>query len=351
MAVPHPSDAGLAAARAYLEDQARVAHGFGSPFVAALLLAGARHLEVAPYTATMMAEWPGDRASAAVAMRFHSALHALARQGGIAPLAALFRGETVDVDHAVRTALTMGDLVIAERLKHPTQTNEVARSAAFAAALLHLGQMFAMPVELLEIGASAGLNLNLGRYRHNLGGTIAGDPCSELTIAPTWFGPPPPATTLDIRTARGVDLAPIRIEDAAACERLLDHLFVDQVQPMDRLTRALAIARRHPPRLDQDSAGAWLPDRLATVQVDGCLRVVLHSMVMQYLAADERRDVVAALQPAGARADDRHPLAAIGLEWTPARDAVRLTMTHWPDGRTRQLAECDPYGAWIRCRA
>jgi len=76
MAVPHPSDAGLAAARAYLEDQARVAHGFGSPFVAALLLAGARHLEVAPYTATMMAEWPGDRASAAVAMRFHSALHA-----------------------------------------------------------------------------------------------------------------------------------------------------------------------------------------------------------------------------------------------------------------------------------
>jgi hypothetical protein len=74
-------------------------------------------------------------------------------------------------------------------------------------------------------------------------------------------------------------------------------------------------------------------------------------MVMQYLAADERRDVVAALQPAGARADDRHPLAVIGLEWTPARDAVRLTMTHWPDGRTRQLAECDPYGAWIRCRA
>jgi hypothetical protein len=190
MAVPHPSDAGLAAARAYLEDQARVAHGFGSPFVAALLLAGARHLKVAPYTATMMAERPGDRASAAVAIRFHSALHALARPGGIAPLAALFGGETVDVDHAARTPLTMGDLAIAERPKHPTQTYEVARSAAFAAVLPHLGQIFEMPVDLLEIGASAGLNLNLGRYRHNLGGTIAGDPCFELTIAPIWCAPP-----------------------------------------------------------------------------------------------------------------------------------------------------------------
>lgn len=351
MLIPIPPAAGLMAARAYLEDQARVALAFGSPFVATLLLAGARHLDVAPHTATMMAEWPGDRASAAVAMRFHSALHALARQGGIAPLTALFRGDAVDVDHAIGTALAAGDRVIAERLKHPTQTNEVGRSAAFAAALLHLIRSVAMPVELLEIGASAGLNLNLGRYHHRLGGVSAGNPCSELTIAPVWHGVSPPMAKLNVRSARGVDLFPIRVQDRAACERLLDHLFVDQVQRTERLRQALVIARRHPPALDQGSAGTWLPEQLGVAQRAGCVRVVLHSMVMQYLDPDERRTVIDALETAGARADARHPQAVIGLEWTPTRDAVHLTMTQWPDGRTRHLADCDPYGAWIRWHA
>lgn len=344
-----PPSAGLAAARAYLEDQARVALGFGSPFVAALLSAGARHLDVAPHTAAMMADWPGDRASAAVAMRFHSALHALARQGGIASLTALFRGEAVDIDHAIRTAMANGDLVIAERLQHPTQTNEVGRSAAFAAALLQLTARFAMPAEVLEIGASAGLNLS--RYRHILGGTVTGDPSSALTIAPVWHGSSPPMAELTVLSAMGVDLAPIRVEDAAACERLLDHLFVDQVERADRLGQALAIARRHPPRLDQGHAGIWLPQQLGLAQPAGRMRVVLHSMVMQYLDTDERRTVNDALETAGRRADARHPLAVIGLEWTRARDAVHLTMTHWPDGRIQHLADCDPYGAWIRWRA
>lgn len=350
MTTPNTQLTGLTAARAYLEDQARVAEGFGSPFVAALLLAGARHLDVAPHTAAMMADWPGDRASAAVAMRFHSALHGLARQGRIAPLAALFRGEAVDVDHALASALAAADRIIAERLKHPTQTNEVGRSAAFAAALLQLAERYAMPVELLEIGASAGLNLNLGRYRHDLGGRIVGDPDSELTIAPLWCGRLPPAAGLEVRTARGVDLSPIRVADDAACDRLLDHLFVDQAERGERLARALAIARRHPPRLDQGHAGLWLPQRLERPQAAGCARVVLHSMVMQYLAAKERQTINDAIGAAGARADIRHPLAVIGLEWTPARDAVHLTLTHWPEGRTWHLADCDPYGAWIDWR-
>ena len=59
MLIPVSPSAGMAAARAYLEDQARVAQGFGSPFVAALLRSGARHLHLAPQTATMMADWPG----------------------------------------------------------------------------------------------------------------------------------------------------------------------------------------------------------------------------------------------------------------------------------------------------
>ena len=72
---------------------------------------------------------------------------------------------------------------------------------------------------------------------------------------------------------------------------------------------------------------------------------------MQYLDADERGTVTNVLETAGRRADVRHPLAVIGLEWTRARDAVHLTMTQWPDGRTQHLADCDPYGAWIRWRA
>ena len=77
-------------------------------------------------------------------------------------------------------------------LGNAPQTNEVGRAAVLTAGLLVIAARFGQPLRLLELGASAGLNLNLDLYGYDLGGLRAGDPASPLQVRPDWEGPPPP---------------------------------------------------------------------------------------------------------------------------------------------------------------
>ena len=330
-----------------LRRQAEVARTIGSPVVAAVLESGARQLMHAPLTAAVFAGWPGDRAAAALAMRFNAALHALARRDTPARLGALYRGEHRDVDGAIGEALVAHDAFIAEWMQHTPQTNEVGRAAAILAALKVVRTRFDLPVELLEIGSSAGLNLNLHRYAYDLGGVAAGDPASPVRIAPDWFGPPPPDVPVELAAARGVDLAPLDPADAATCERLMAFVFVDQAARSRRLESALALARRWPPRVERGDAVTWLSERLVEPAPRGRCRAIVHSMVTQYLGAQARAELDAAIAAAGATATNDQPLVRIGFEWTEDRVAVLLTLTSYPAGEVQVLGECHPYGAAI----
>ncbi|WP_258046383.1 DUF2332 domain-containing protein [Sphingomonas folli] len=328
--------------------QAQVARAIGSPFVAALLDSGARQLARAPLTSAVFARWTRDRAEAALAMRFNAALHALARRDTPARLGALYRGEHDDVDAAVGAALTQYDSFIADWMEQTPQTNEVGRAAAILAALKVVRARFDMPVELLEIGASAGLNLNLHRYAYRLGGSVAGEAESPVLIAPDWEGAAPPDTAVEVVAARGVDLAPLDPRDPSTCERLMAFVFADQPARSRRLERALALAHRWPPRVERGDAVAWLAERLAEAPVEGRCRVLVHSMVTQYLGASARARLDSVVAAAGQAATPRQPLARVGFEWTADRSAVQLRLTCFPGGDTRVLAECHPYGAAIK---
>ncbi|KTT69759.1 hypothetical protein NS334_13810 [Sphingomonas endophytica] len=330
-----------------LARQAEVMRAIGSPFVAEVLAAGERHLAQAPRTAAMLAEWPGDPAAAAVAMRFNAALHALARRDTPATLGALYRGEHHDVDAAVRGALTKHDSFIAAWMRDPPQTNEVGRAAAILAALMVVRARDGLPVELLELGSSAGLNLNLAHYDYDLGGLCVGDARSAVRIVPEWRGAPPPDRQVAVVAAQGVDLHPLAPDDPATCERLMAYVFADQPLRSARLAHALALARRHPPQVTRADAANWLETRLAEAQPAARGRIVFHSMMLQYVAPDERERIVGAIRAAGARADATRPLSWISFEWTAARTAVELRLTCWPGGDTHVLATCHPYGAWI----
>nr|WP_246616640.1 DUF2332 family protein [Sphingomonas yunnanensis] len=333
-----------------LRRQARVARAIGSPFVAAVLESSARQLQRAPLTAAVFAHWAGDRAAAALAMRFNAAIHALARRDTPARLGALYRGEHDDVDGAIAAALAGHDRFIADWIQHVPQTNEVGRAAAILAALKVVRTCFDLPVALLEIGASAGLNLNLHRYAYDLGGVAAGDPDSAVRIAPDWVGPAPPDAPVEVIAARGVDLAPLDPTDAATCERLMAFVFADQPARSRRLESALALARCSPPLVDRGDAVAWLRDRLAEPAPAGRCRAIVHSMVTQYLDPAARARLDATVAAAGAVATSERPLVRIGFEWTADRAAVLLKITSYPDGITRVLAECHPYGAAISWR-
>lgn len=327
---------------------ATYARSTGSAFVADVLEAGYRQLHQAPLTAAMIHAWEGDPAAAALAMRFNAALHLLARKHRPTALGALYEARHEDFDGAIAEALACEDAFIAEAMRHPTQTNEVGRAAAILGALLELDHATGLPCELLELGSSCGLNLNLVHYLYDLGGLVWGrDSASPVRIAPRWTGPQPRCADLRILSARGVDLKPFDSCDPETVDRLMSFVWAGETTRSERLARALELARRHRPRVDRGDALPWLAKRLAEPRKPGVCRVVFHSMFRQYLSAPDRAVMQDMIERAGARADYERPLARISFEWTDDRREVRLLLTRWPEGETRHLATCDPYGAWI----
>ncbi|MCT2401362.1 DUF2332 domain-containing protein [Novosphingobium mangrovi (ex Huang et al. 2023)] len=334
--------------------QSQVARELGSPFVSDVLAAARRQLARAPRLDARIAGWPFDPARSAMALRLNAGLHALARRGTIADLSTLYAGRHRNFDRAVGEAIELGEQTLLVWMDHPTQTNEVRRSSAFMAALSVLADQHGLPFELFEVGASAGLNLLLDRYAHDLGGVACGQPDSGLRLTPSWQGPPPPRADVRIASAHGVDLRPLRLEDPHTCERLMSYVWPGDEVRADYLRRAMRLARAAPPAVDRQGAETWLAERLEEPQAPGTMRVVQHSMVLQYLPDAERRTVLGSLLKAGRNATPDRPMARIGLEWNRDRSEVQLCMTQWSgrpgDGRRTILAICHPYGAAIEWR-
>lgn len=331
--------------------QAGVANALGSPFVSEVLTAAFRQLGRARLLDATIAVWPLDPAASAMALRLNAGLHALARRGTFADLSALYAGKHFEFDRAIGEALEHGEPTLLVWMSHPTQTNEVRRSSAFMAALCLLTQEFAMPVELLEVGASAGLNLLVDRYAHRLGDTLCGDTASPLLLSPQWHGVSPPQADVRIAGARGADLRPLSVDDPHTRERLMSYIWPGDDVRADCLRHAIGIARDCIPQVDRCSAAPWLAEQLQVSQPAGTMRVIQHSMVMQYLPDDELEAAISAIREAGRQATPQRPLVRMGLEWDRERRAVNFCMTRWAgrpdDGDRNILAQCHPYGAAI----
>jgi hypothetical protein len=226
------------------------------------------------------------------------------------------------------------------------QTNEVGRSAVLMAGLLAVAERFPGPMELLELGASAGLNLLLDHYGYDLGGRPAGDSASPLFLRPEWRGPPPPDARVTIAARRGVDLTPLDARRDG--ERLLAYVWPDQQARLAQLERALTIAARNPPPIDRSDAADWLAARLAEPQAPGTVRVVLHSIAFQYFPAETKARVVTELAEMGAGATPDRPLAWLRYEFDDRDEKIALRLATWPGGEERLLAYCHPHGRSVR---
>lgn len=327
--------------------QAEIARGMGFPFTARLMEAVPRQLAHAPLTAAAVAGWRGDLWADNVPLRLGGGLHALARRGATPALAALYRDGRGDVDAVLAEAMRQEDATLAEWLRSPPQTNEVGRSAALWAAMMVAADRHGGRFELLELGSSAGLNLNLARYGYDLGGRRSGDLASMVVLRPRWRGPPPPPAHPAVLRARGVDLAPLDARDPAARERLSAFVWPDDAERGVRLQHALDLAAEHPPSVDRGDAADWLVERLAEPPERGVVRTVLHSVVLQYLPAERRARVRDAIEAAAGRATAERRLAWISFEWDAARSCAALHLSSWPGGATRELATCQAHAAWI----
>lgn len=330
----------------------------GSPFTARLLDRAADDLESGGSLLTgLIGVWPGDPVADALPLRFAGALHALVLSGVAPDLAAIYPSQQSALPDpaalwpAVLAAVAAHRPHVETYLASPPQTNEVSRSAVLLGGFLEVARVTAarLPLRLLEIGASAGLNQLWDRYRYALGEEGNwGDPASPVRLATRWTGPLPRSLDVPVRVAEraACDVSPIDLDDAAQRFRLRSYVWADQRERLARLDAAIDLARRAGIRVQRSDAGSWVEERLSE-PADRRVTVLYHSIMWQYMPRETRERITATVAAASRRARPDAPLAWLRFEPAGPDATPELRLTLWPEGKERLLARAHPHGVSV----
>jgi hypothetical protein len=249
----------------------------------------------------------------------------------------LFRAFCLDHTSAISA------LVVNRRV----QTNEVRRCAcllpAFTIAARLLGDQ---PLALIEIGASAGLNLLWDHYHYDYGaGGQCGDPAALVRLACELRGdrlPLLPAPMPVIATRVGLDLNPIDARDRDAALWLRALIWPEQRDRAALLAQAINVAQQHPPPLLAGDAIALLPEVLANVPADAAL-CIYHSFTLNQFPSAARERLATLVAECAAQRN----LALIAIEWREPYPSVDLSLFENGARADMRLAHCDAHGGWI----
>ncbi|MEO6629257.1 MAG: DUF2332 domain-containing protein [Aquihabitans sp.] len=317
----------------------------GSPAYARVLSAVGRDVANTGACARILGPYEAAPFGDAVLLRLLAGVHQIVLEGRGSDLAAHYPsaggrpGRGIEAAFLAVVAREEPELV--EAMKRGVQTNEVGRSAALLCGYLEVADR-GLPMRILEVGASAGLNLWFDRYRYEAGGTAFGPAGSPLRFDEPFFGPPPDLNRpIDIVERRGSDLDPIDPTTEAGRLRLRSLIWPDQPERRARLDAALEAVGNEAPVVERADAVAWLQELLAR-PVSGVVTLVVHSIVFQYLSPTARREFLAVIDAAGSRATLDAPLAWLRME--PGGDQAEIRLTTWPDGGSRLLARSSFHG-------
>ncbi len=314
----------------------------GSPFYSSLLDRMRRDVERGGPISVLLAEHEQSTIEAAVPLRFLGGVHRLVLEGRAPALARHYPSVGGDGDAAAAwpallDAVASHEHLVRRVLTRPPQTNEVGRSIALVGGFLVVSQETRLPQRLLELGASAALNLRVDRYWFESDGRGAGDPDSPVRFVDRWSRPPPFGAELRIVERRGCDRDPVDATTADGRLTLLSYVWPDQTERIELLRAALDIAREFPVAVDRADIASWLDAQLER-RADGVATVVFHSIVWQYLTDEQREAADSTLAAAGSRATPDAPLAWLRLEPGPGGMHTELRLTTWPGGNEQLLA-------------
>jgi len=279
-----------------------------------------------------------------VPLRLFGAVHYLVLSGE-APAA--LSGRFEDFDAAVAEH---GETLRRRLDIHSVQTNEVQRCTflvpAFRAAAAETG----MPLELVELGPSAGLNLLADRYRCTYVNGFSGPPGARVELRTDEGEGRVPADLLDgelvVGRRRGVDLVPVDATTEDGYLLLRSFIWPGLEERVSRLDAAVATLHEATdrPELIEGDYVRLLPELLADRPADA-LTVVFDTFSTIYLPPDAAVALAAALETAGA---DGRPLAWLSIRpWDPkvgpSERGFELELRVWP-GPPRLAAYVDPHG-------
>jgi hypothetical protein len=234
------------------------------------------------------------------------------------------------------------------------QTNEVNRSAILMPAFAHLaGRVEGRPVNLIELGTSAGLNLNWDHYGYVYGSRPRSAPLRDpgpelgLDLETELHGPGIPpldsVSTLKIVNRSGIDLHPIDLSVSANTIWLQALVWPEHLDRLKRLERAIRIARRFPPPILAGDAGSDLPAMIQGTPSEW-VSVVFHSFVVYQLSEDQRAHLFRTLREMSAG----KMVYRISFEWLGTETPL-LEVDSFEDGYHAHtvLAAADPHGRWL----
>jgi hypothetical protein len=230
-----------------------------------------------------------------------------------------------------------------------TNTNEVARSCVLRPGFAALAKRESRRLHLVEIGPSAGLNLNWDRFgmRYRREGAIAAAllPDAPLQLDCELRGAlTPPLTPVPAIASRmGLELHPVDLLRKDDRDWLRALVWPDQPQRLERLDRAIAIFRQHPQTIRGGDALALLPDALAAPPPHEAL-CVYHTIAVYQFSTEMKEALTAMLVMAGLR----RPVWHLAFEFDGG-ESYALTLSRHEGGRveTQKLALAQPHGGWL----
>jgi len=232
------------------------------------------------------------------------------------------------------------------------QTSQVQRAAGLRLGLSVIAGEVPGPVHVIEVGASAGLNLRFGRYGYQLNGRQFGDPASPVQLVAECHGPGP-LPDLDrqpaIASVLGIDLHPVDAADPAERAWLEALVWPENHGQRALLTAALDLAAADPPPVRAGDVVDVLPG-IAGALPAGQPRVVFHAATRLHVPAGR----LAAFDAAIERAGDTGPLWWLSIEGPDVQNARLRTgrrgpalRLRRPGGAAQTIAVVDGHLRWI----
>jgi hypothetical protein len=337
-----------------LREQANVCAAFGSALYGDLLSHASENAvrEGVVFELLRPFEARNPRADA-LALRLMAAVHRLVLGGHAAELALHYPsvgGFKADPWPAFERVLAAERERLPALIALPCQTNEVGRTAALAFGFFDIAASTRMPLRLLEVGASAGLNLRWDHYRFGVGDVRWGFEDSPVDLHGLWKEAPRviPAG-VEVSERRGCDPQPVDPSSDEGRLSLLASVWADQVARVSRLRGAFEVAARVPVEIQTATVRDWLPEELSR-QTSGQATIVYHSIVQEYFDAATATAFHSCLAQAGQAATSAAPLFWLRLEPVKEDDALRyaVSLKKWPGGSDRVVAWSGPHGSDVR---
>ena len=328
----------------YFRSFAGFARGGGSPLYERLALAIADDPEMLTLAAFARSEQPQ-------ANILFGAVHALLLSGVKHPLTEYY--PSCGGDRAVdeETYAAFKSLVERERDRieslirtRVTNTNEVGRSALLYPAYDAVAYETGTPLNIIEIGPSAGLNLNWFRYGYEYGAALKRNDGAALILSCELRGHLKPTLAPripEINAVTGLELNPVDLSLAQERLWLRALIWPERIDRLNRLDAALAIAAQHPPSIERGNASEDLAALMERAP-PGPLTIA-HTLVTYQLSSQQ----LTAFESELCEASARRQIYEVGVEWDGASYPISLTRYQAGESQRLELARCDPHGGWI----